>query len=222
MSSMRFAGILLFLGLAACGSRADDAASSSDQDLTECRYGVAGWDCAEAGKASSRACLSADESSAAYVKFRVGALELDSRTVPFEPANAPDHVLLYGCTLFDLGDGTPRQGLDVEYKRILDGGAADRRSEFEDYVDVAIDDFHGPGSYKASPTYISSNAAQAAGQIYANPNGCGVEIDADTEGGIHGTIACDPMKAPGALLALSGEFACPATTLAPLMSRLPP
>ncbi len=221
MVPMRTAGLLLALALAGCGAHADDTASSSDQNLNECRYGVSGWDCGAAGQACSRACLSADESRRTYVSFEVGAKALDSRAVPFQPAAQADHVLLYGCTLWALGDGTPRQGLDVEYKRIVDGAAADRRADFEDYVDVAIADFHGPGSYKASPTYISSNAAQASGQVYTNPNGCGVAIDADEEGGIHGTITCQPMIAPDALLALSGEFECPATTLAPLMSRLP-
>ncbi|HEY8076241.1 MAG TPA: hypothetical protein VIF62_19080 [Labilithrix sp.] len=219
MVSMRTAGLLLSIVLAGCASRTDDATSASDQDLSGCRSGVSGWDCGAAGETCARACLTADESSRAYVTFDVGGKTLDSRDVPFDPVAAPDHVLLYGCTLWDGDVG--KQGLDVEYKRIVDGDAADRRSDFEDYVDVAIDDFHGPGSYRASPTYVASNAAQASGRIYGNAGGCGVEVDADEEGGIHGTIACDPMKAPGATLALSGEFVCPATTLAPLMSRLP-
>jgi hypothetical protein len=215
--------VTLLLGVAGCGAPAGDGvATSAEQHLDGCPYGVKGWDCRTPGVACQRSCYTADESSRMYVAFTVGASSFDSRQVPYEPAVGLDNVLLYGCTLWSLPDA-PQQGLDIDYKRILQGPGADRRSQYEDYVDVAIGNFHGPGSYQASPTWIASGVAQDAGRIFARKDGCGVEVDADAEGGITGTIACQPLVAPdGSTMALKGEFACPGTTLSPLLARLPP
>jgi hypothetical protein len=220
--SMRRIGIVMILTLVGCASSGGDGVDTGqDQNLNECTYGTRGFDCRAKNAMCSQKCFSVDESERAYVKLVVDGKTLDSRDVPFTPVHDLDHVLVYGCTLYDSPDNT-HQSLDIEFKRNLQSAAADRRSDFEDYVNVAIDVFKGPGSYKADPTYIASDEAQAAGKIYAHAGGCSVAVSADDEGGLKGAIACASLESPdGTTTSLTGDFACPGTSLAPIFSRLP-
>ncbi len=217
--------LVVALAAAACAPHGsnDDASTGAEQNLDECTFGAKGWDCSASGTTCKAKCYSMAEPSRAYVAFTVDGKTLDSRAVPYAPAAATlDNVLVYGCTLWDFADGT-HQGLDFEYKRLIHGAfGADRRSDFEDYVNVSIASFEGPGSYRADPTYIPSDEAQALAKIYARPAGCGVEVSSDGDGGVTGMVACAPMSAPdGTTVSLRGEFACPGSALSPLYSRLP-
>lgn len=228
---MRRLFIALALITSACASStSDDVATGQEQHLNECVEtdltsgygGIRGWDCHVKNSMCTRKCFGADEGSRTYVQIAVDGKTLDSRAVPYQPVVSLDHVLVYGCTLWDFADKT-HQGLDFEYKRIIQGAIeADRRSDFEDYVNVSIGSFTGPGKYKADPTYIASDEAQAAGKIYAKADGCDVDVKADAEGGLTGTITCDSIAtADGATTSLKGEFACPGTSMSPIFSRLP-
>ncbi len=221
----------LFVLLAAFGSSvafacsapaADDAATGSESAYTSCESGRSGYDCSVSGQMCKDRCYPTDERKDAFVSVNVAGKALDSRAVPFDPVLSLDHVIEYGCDLWDFSDKT-HQGLGIQYEKLIAGAfTTDQKSDFEDKLEVYVPRFLGPGQYTADARFVASDEDEAAGRTYAQGGACSVTMDSDGSGGVKGTFSCPSIASKtGMGVAMNGEFACPGSAMDPIFSRYP-
>lgn len=201
-----------------CSSATDETTTSPPPDTAEnsvtgeCK--VEGFDCSKAGARCTKKCFEASGAPDVQVVFVVDGKTLDSRAIPFAPVETDDGALRYGCGLWTAADGA--QGLQVLYKK---NGTT--KGDFTDDTLVRIDDFNGPGRYKAAGRYIASTDDLAQMKAYAKRDGCTVDVTA-SPAGLKGTVACDSLpRSDGDTVKVTGEFVCPGSALSPIYSRLP-
>jgi hypothetical protein len=199
--------------------KSDAAACGSAGDV--CEPALCDFDCSNAGQQCMPACANEGDAASTGVRGEVSGYTLfDSSRNPYLPVVSTDNVLVYGCNLWDYTDET-YDGLEVTYTELIHAplvvDASDPRRTQHDFG-LYIDDFRGPGSYRAAGHYAASHDTTK----FEAKDACSLDVGSDGAGGIFGEFRCEIVAENNAAppVTVNGSFSCPRGALnLPIFSR---
>jgi hypothetical protein len=183
----------------AAGGKGDVVACTETES---CEWELCGYDCTTRGAQCTRSCAAADTRPEAFVASNL----FDSRMYPYEPRLSLDDVIIYGCRVWDLSDGT-HDALDVQFQQLIHASIAldpDDPARHGHEFRLQIDRLLGPGSYRANGLYQASHDAPE----HFTENGCAVDVASDGKGGLTGRFDCELRAAAGGTKSVAGTFGC--------------
>lgn len=207
---------------ASADTKGDDVRACGDD---QCTYAMCGYDCSTPGEQCKRACAEADTRPATAVQLQVSGdttANMDSTELGWNPELRLSDVLFFGCEVWDFSNQV-KDGLEIHYEEVTKGSATPGGDEsYANKANFYIAPFEGPGSYAASGYFRASNDSEKS---YHTKDGCGVEVDVDADGTIHGLITCDSIAArkdAGGSIKVTGEFSCGVNATGLLFTDLTP
>jgi hypothetical protein len=172
-----------------------------------CLASQCGHDC-DAGELCDRMCFPGSDHSGDFVSFSVSggaSMQLDTRTLPGPARYAQfDNIVIAGSDLWEFRDdfGAPvtRNGLEIMYWDIIQSGiAASNPFQHGPHVTIYIDDFMGPGEYKASATVSQARSRSVVGGPITGHRywgkDCTATVTAAADGGLDGAVRCGTIAA---------------------------